>query len=198
MIALQNEGSHGNPTGVFDVRHTARKLITNQIITTDTQTRSRTGCCNYDVMCNRARYTKCVTNSGGQRLFDWAPFCSSTQRHDFTRCTIRRKAQLWHDRTPTKNSISVYFHKRDGVLTPKSIPAETIRYQERALLATLCACQTLLLPRERRQYNEVAISMVTTTRSTGYTKWRCLRRRKGRAIYREELKRKIQRYPVYT
>lgn len=114
------------------------------------------------------------------------------------RCTIHRKAQLWHDRTHRKNSISVYFHKRDGVLTPKSMPAETVRYQEQTLLATLCACQTLLLPRERRQYNEVAISMVTTTRSTGYTKWRCLSRRKGCAIYREELKRKIQRYPVYT
>jgi len=99
---------------------------------------------------------------------------------------------------PRKTPISVYFHKRDGVLTPKSIPAETVRYQEQTLLATLCACQTLLLPRERQQYNEVAISMVTTTRSTGYTKWRCLRRRKGRAIYREELERKIQCYPVYT
>jgi hypothetical protein len=92
----------------------------------------------------------------------------------------------------------MYFHKRDGVLTPKSIPAETVCYQQQILLATLCACQTLLLPRERWQYNEEAISMVTTTRSTGYTKWRSLSRRKGRAIYREELKLKIQRYPVYT
>jgi len=72
MFALQNEGSHGNPAGVCDVRHTARKLITDQIIITDAETRSRTGCCNYDVICNRARYTKCATNSGGQRSFDWA------------------------------------------------------------------------------------------------------------------------------
>lgn len=95
------------------------------------------------------------------------PFCSSTQRQDFTRCTIHRKAQLWHDRTHRKNSISVYIQKCDGVLTPKSIPAETVPYQEQTLLAKLSACQTQLLPRERRQYNEVAISMVTTTRSTG-------------------------------
>jgi hypothetical protein len=72
MLALQNEGSHGHPIGACDVRHTARKLVTDQIITTDTETRSRTECCNYDVMCNRARYTKCATNSGGQRSFDWA------------------------------------------------------------------------------------------------------------------------------
>jgi hypothetical protein len=70
MLALQNEKSHGNTTGVCDVRHTARKLITDQIITTDAETRSRNGRCNYDVMCNRARYTKCATNSGGQPSFD--------------------------------------------------------------------------------------------------------------------------------
>jgi hypothetical protein len=136
-------------------------------------------------MCNRARYSKCATNSGGQWSFDLAFQYPTTWFYSGARYTIHRKAQLWHDQTHRKNSISVYFHKRDGVLiTPKSIPAETVRYQEQTLLATQCACQTLLLPRERQQYNEFAISMVTTTRSTGYTKWRCLSRRKGHAIVR--------------
>jgi len=40
MLALQNVGSHGNPIGVCDVSHSARKLITDQIITTDAETRS--------------------------------------------------------------------------------------------------------------------------------------------------------------
>jgi hypothetical protein len=111
-----------------------------------------------------ARHTNCATNSEGQRSFDWA----SISFH-------YPKTWLYSGARYTPSHFSVFSQTwRRANPTPTPVPAETVRFQEQTLLATLRACLMLLLPGERRQYNEIAISMVTTTRSTSSTKWRCL------------------------